>query len=448
MTPPSPVEPFLLAGFDPPDASTRAQLTSEALDAHRACVGRGAQWCWFVPGRIEVFGKHTDYAGGRSLVGAVPRGMAVAVSPRADSTVHVFDAQRRQQTMVDPRSGGQPRAGWANYVDVVVRRLAANFPDAVLGADITIRSDLPSASGMSSSSVLVISVATALIRRAALESDEVWRANIASREDEAGYLAAIEAGADFSGLLGRPGVGTHGGSEDHTAILTSRGGQLQAFRFVPVEHGADAAVPDEWTFVIAVSGVAADKTGSARDKFNELAKATRTLVEIWNLQQHQRQTSLARVLDSSQSALVELSALVSQTVPHSEAAAALGRRLDHFVREDSRVPEAVEAFRRVDARWLGELARASQADAGLLLGNQIPETVALARMAVEGGAIASSSFGAGFGGSVWAVARRSEADAFSARWLADYRRAYPAASHAEAFVMRPGPGLVEIRGCA
>jgi len=28
----------------------------------------------FVPGRIEVLGKHTDYAGGRSLVCATERG--------------------------------------------------------------------------------------------------------------------------------------------------------------------------------------------------------------------------------------------------------------------------------------------------------------------------------------------------------------------------------------
>src|SRR5690606_7084874 len=29
---------------------------------------------FFVPGRIEVLGKHTDYAGGRSLLAAVNRG--------------------------------------------------------------------------------------------------------------------------------------------------------------------------------------------------------------------------------------------------------------------------------------------------------------------------------------------------------------------------------------
>ncbi|WP_220458772.1 galactokinase family protein [Schaalia sp. JY-X169] len=30
---------------------------------------------WFVPGRVEVFGKHTDYAGGRSLLIASEQGV-------------------------------------------------------------------------------------------------------------------------------------------------------------------------------------------------------------------------------------------------------------------------------------------------------------------------------------------------------------------------------------
>ena len=34
---------------------------------------------WFVPGRLEVFGKHTDYAGGNSLLAAVDRGVTVEV---------------------------------------------------------------------------------------------------------------------------------------------------------------------------------------------------------------------------------------------------------------------------------------------------------------------------------------------------------------------------------
>ena len=37
---------------------------------------------WFVPGRLEVLGKHTDYVGGRSLLAAVDRpGFAVHLDP-------------------------------------------------------------------------------------------------------------------------------------------------------------------------------------------------------------------------------------------------------------------------------------------------------------------------------------------------------------------------------
>src|SRR3954469_11127256 len=45
---------------------------------------------WWVPGRIEFLGKHTDYAGGRSLVCATERGFAVVARPRADDKVRVY----------------------------------------------------------------------------------------------------------------------------------------------------------------------------------------------------------------------------------------------------------------------------------------------------------------------------------------------------------------------
>ena len=46
----------------------------------------------FVPGRIEILGKHTDYAGGRSLTCAVERGFTVAFAPRPDPSLHIVDA--------------------------------------------------------------------------------------------------------------------------------------------------------------------------------------------------------------------------------------------------------------------------------------------------------------------------------------------------------------------
>ena len=75
---------------------------------------------------------------------------------------------------------------------------------------------------MSSSSALIVALAAALVRLARLEARAEWQANIASASDAAGYYACIENGMAFGSLEGDAGVGTHGGSEDHVAIVCGR----------------------------------------------------------------------------------------------------------------------------------------------------------------------------------------------------------------------------------
>lgn len=159
----------------------------------------------FVPGRIEVLGKHTDYAGGRSLVCATERGFRFEYRRRLDAVVAVTDAASagRVEIRLDEAlpTGVRVRAdpdtpathAWAAYPAAVVRRLASNFPDAAGGADIVFRSDLPAAAGLSSSSALMIGVFHALSAVRSLERHDAYRAAIASREDLAAYLAAVEA---------------------------------------------------------------------------------------------------------------------------------------------------------------------------------------------------------------------------------------------------------------
>ena len=67
---------------------------------------------------------------------------------------------------------------------------------------------------------------------------------------------------------------------------------------------------------------------------------------------------------------------------------------------------------------MGTLVDRSMSLATTALGNQVPETIFLARRAREIGAAAASAFGAGFGGAVWAMVRASDADGFIARWRA------------------------------
>jgi len=428
-------------GLPRDDIEPKAALFDLAL-SHADRERGGPLHAWWVPGRLEVFGKHTDYAGGRTLVCAVPRGFAVLARPRADGAVRVVDARRGQDVALVPAIPAPAYSGWRHYVEVVARRLARNFPGAALGADIVIASDLPSASGMSSSSALLVAIASVLTRVGGLDRRPEWQANITGPCDVAGYYACIENGLSFGSLAGDAGVGTHGGSEDHAAILTGVPGHVAAFAFVPMRALAVVAVPEQWRFVLTPCGVPAQKAGTSREAYNRLAAGTGVLLDLWNTESSDTAPSLAAALSTgsaggktivtSPAAVAHLRALIRRSSipgwPHD----ALERRLDHFVREDARIPEALDAFRHGDTARLGALADGSQEDAEKLLGNQIPQTRALARTARERGAFAACSFGAGFGGSLWALVEHDRAGAFADGW------------HPGAFLAMPGPPVVEL----
>lgn len=394
----------------------------------------------WVPGRLEIFGKHTDYGGGHTLVAPVPRGFIAAARSRGDAMVALHDASRREHFVVAAGSEGTPDEalkGWRRYALTVVRRLARNFPGAPLGADIAFASDLPPASGMSSSSALIVAIASALVRLSRIDARPEWLANIVNPWDAAGYFACIENGMAFGSLAGDAGVGTHGGSEDHVALVCGKAGHASAWTYVPPVPVADVRVPDDWRFVIASSGVAARKTGAARDDYNNLSLSVRALLQAWNAHESPA-PSLRAALTSSPDAAGRLRTLIAAGADRAQN---LADRLEQFVNEDARVIEAVGAMRDSDAASFGELSRASQEDAERLLRNQTAETSALVEIARGLGAHAASSFGAGFGGSVWALIGKEDAQSFPARWLAEYRTRFSGHETATTFEAQPGPAL-------
>ncbi|HJW13661.1 MAG TPA: galactokinase family protein, partial [Thermoanaerobaculia bacterium] len=190
-------ERLIAAGLSGGEAGRKARL----FEAAERCLERssaGDPARWFVPGRIEVLGKHTDYAGGRSLLCAVERGFCVAARARRDRVVRIADAVFGVETRLalsDESEAGE--GSWTAYPAAVARRIARDFPGALAGADIAIASDLPRSAGLSSGSALVVAIFTALAHVNALEDRPAYRANIRSPEDLAGYLGAVENGRSF-----------------------------------------------------------------------------------------------------------------------------------------------------------------------------------------------------------------------------------------------------------
>lgn len=398
-------------------------------------------WGWYVPGRIEVLGKHTDYCGGESLVAAPERGFVVLACPANDAHVRICDARTGEWCglVISPDLEGAP-GQWTHYACSVVRRLARNFPGSVRGMTVAFASDLPQAAGMSSSSALVVGIALALLRGSAIDGHTAFSANIPDIESLAGYLATMENGFGFGSLAGDCGVGTFGGSEDHTAMLCAQARWLSRFAYCPTRLVQRLPVPAELIFAVAASGVVAEKTGAALERYNSASRCARAAVEVWNRQTGRRDPHLAAAVASTPDAAARLRTVVAEADgPFSPAR--LSTRVEHFLCENLEViPAACEAFAAGDLERFGALVDRSMALATTLLGNQVPETIDLARIARTLGAYAASAFGAGFGGSVWAMVPLADAGWFLQDWQQQYALRYPGpAAQAEFFLSRAGP---------
>lgn len=428
-------------GMSDDAAASRAAMFQRADQALDDLDAGSARWSIWVPGRLELFGKHTDYAGGRSILCAVERGFVVRAAARRDRIVRAVDVVLgdRCESALD-QAARTDVDGWPRYVTTVARRLATNFPTARRGVDLAFASDLPVAAGLSSSSALMIAVFVSLAKANDLRSSEEFRREIFSREELATYLGCIENGEAFRSLTGDAGVGTFGGSQDHTAIMCSLAARLQQYAFRPLRREAVYRMPSSHAFVVASSGLVAEKTAGAREAYNQASQLVRDLVARWNASTGRGDDTLADAVRSGPEATSHLRALARSA--GAEEGARLERRLEQFLLEANEiVPAAGEALARGALDELGPLSDRSQRGAEELLGNQVPATIALARQARELGATAASAFGAGFGGSVWALVPSATAEPFAAAWAAAYDKAFPELSGgAEFFVTPAGPG--------
>ncbi len=430
-------------GMSPRNAAAKSPLYTrcdKALDAMDANATR--RWSIWVPGRIEVLGKHTDYGGGRSLLCAVERGFCIRAAPRKDALVRVVDVGLGDRYETSLGANGTPDPGsWESYVTTVVRRLVRDFPGVKRGVDIVLASDLPAAAGLSSSSALVIGTFIALSRANDLRSKAEFRKAVSSREELAAYLGAVESGDMFRQFAADAGVGTLGGSEDHTAILCCEAGKISRFAFTPVRREAAIRLMPQFIFALGVSGVPSDKTGSVLEAYNRASRAVERLVQIWNRATKRWDVTLAEAINSSHDAPGRLRALAEQSGDGQFTAQDLRDRLDHFLVETYEIiPAATEALNRGATSEFGLVVDRSQEVAERLLRNQVPQTITLQRLARECGAVAASAFGGGFGGSVWALIPVAGSREFVTNWESRYREAFPAyAATSTFFLSPPGP---------
>jgi galactokinase len=299
---------------------------------------------------------------------------------------------------------------------------------------------------MSSSSAFMVGVFLAIAALNDLERTETYRAAIGQLTDLAGYLGTVENGRTFGPLAGDLGVGTFGGSEDHTAILCCRASTLSQYRFAPVQFECEVPMPAGHVFAIGFSGLLAEKTGAALATYNRASRAAARVLEIWREASGRHVSTLESAVIADAGAADAIRAAIAASGDTEFGLDLLRMRFDQFALESRTiVPGAAEALRDGDLDRFGALVDRSQRAVEDWLGNQVPETVCLAREARRLGAAAASAFGAGFGGSVWALVEEDRGGAFLREWRLAYERAHPeAAARAVFFETSPGPAAFRL----
>jgi len=409
---------------------------------------------YFVPGRIEVLGKHTDYAGGRTMVATAEKGFCFIAAPRRDNRVRMVAPAISDQTEFSLEPSLEPKIGhWCNYPMTVARRLARNFGSPLQGADIAFDSDLPPASGMSSSSALLTASYLVFAAFNQLSERPEYRREIHTSEELAGYLGTIENGQSFGSLAGDKGVGTFGGSEDHTAILCSQPGVISQYSYCPVRFERMRPVPAGYVFAIGGSGVVAEKTGAVMENYNRASRLASAVLLLWNEATFRSDAHLAAALASMPHSADRIRDIIKQNAASEFSPEDLLGRFEHFLEESELIiPAAGNALMKEDVPEFGAQVSRSQQLTESLLQNQVPETVYLAQSAIRLGASAASAFGAGFGGSVWALVKRPVADQFLKQWRSEYHQQFPAtkekrkaAASNAFFLTEAGPSAFELK---
>jgi galactokinase len=342
------------------------------------------------PGRVNLIGEHTDYNGLPVLPMALRQEIRIHFTPRADATVRVTNEEIEfglRGFSLSDNIPSDPSGDWGNYLKAPCQALARRF-GALRGFDALVGSTLPVASGLSSSSALVIAMGRALLHANELSFPTLEFAEEMARAER--Y------------------TGTQGGGMDQAISAGAVEGHASRIEFDPLRM-FETAVPPDWRFVVAHTLVRAEKSGKAQEAYNlrtrecrealaamEPAFAEADWLEDGPLTYH-------RLLDNT--CLQDLVDLGEERLEGVTL-----KRFRHVVTEGARVYDAEHALKRKDLLTFGLLMTASHESLRHDYEVSSSELDTLVELALGAGAAGARLTGAGFGGCAVALTDASRVD--------------------------------------
>ncbi len=352
-----------------------------------------ARWRVTAPGRVNLIGEHTDYNGLPVLPIAIDREVRVDFRVVDDPVVRLDSPSTRFAPFAFQLKRpieAADQGDWSNYVRAAARGLLEHGVLLERGIEGTVTGDVPIASGLSSSSALVVASALALLRANGVEVGERTGSGGAALPGtgvrETTRIQAALSRLELAALMARAErfVGLEGGGMDQAACLHGVEGHALRIEFDPLRV-TPVAVPEEWRWVVASSLVRAEKSAGAREAYNERARQCREALEGLG-----QPTYRDLVASDDPDGLLR----------HARRALApvLFRRFRHVVTEGRRVAQAEQAMRDGDLHRFGDLmvrSHESLRDDYEVSTGELDEIVSVA---LGAGAAGARLTGAGFGG--------------------------------------------------
>ena len=312
------------------------------------------------PGRVNLIGEHTDYNDGFVLPMPIPQCTRVKLRRREDRVVGVTSSSPGAVPASWTLGEEAPTGGWADYVAGVIS-VAGVEKLPLGGVELSITSDVPPGSGLSSSAALEVSVLRALRRAFAWSLDDVELARLAQRAEVQFVGARV-------GLMDQ--LASSCGKDGEALLIDCRDVTLRA---VALPAGCEVAVIN--------SGIRhSNADGGGSSGYNERRRECERACESLGVASLRDVPSVASV--------------VALPPP-------LDRRVRHVVSENARVLAFVDAFVAGELELAGRLMGESHASLRDWYEVSVPGVdrlvdVASAREDVFGARMT----GAGFGGSV------------------------------------------------
>ncbi len=310
------------------------------------------------PGRVNLIGEHTDYNLGWSLPIALPQRTWVVFEPSDADALTVSSSAADGSVRIPLTTKPGDVAGWAAYVAGVVWALReAGYP--VSGGTMSVTSDVPVGSGLSSSAALECAVLGAL----GPHIGRMDQARLAQRAENE-YVGAP------TGLLDQ--ISSLFGAAATALLIDFRSLSVTPVGFDPSSSGVELLLIDSRERHGHVGGEYAARRLSCERAAADLGVA-----------------SLREVHD--------VSALAHVTDPVD------ARRARHVLTENERVLDVVAAFGDSDYSKAGRIFTASHASMRDDFAITTPHIDLIADTAVEAGALGARMTGGGFGGCVIAL---------------------------------------------